>query len=215
MEAHIDATYSFTGYTATGLREAIALQPKTKINELVEKMLPLAEKPDDIVNYTIKNEKFENYNKNKPLEMHASINAPQLTEQAGPDYLFKLGDVIGDQGELYTETERKLPVDIDYPFYLNRTITINIPKGYKIKNPEAIKLHADYVDANLKPVISFTSDYTLKTDKKLGDKLIVNISEFYLQVHYPASDYEIYRKVFNTSADFNKVSLILEKKKGA
>ena len=214
MDAHIDATYSFSGYPATDLREAIAHQPKSKITELVENMMPLAEKPEHLLSYEIKNDKFEAFNTNRPLKIIASINAPQLTEQAGEQYLFRLGDVIGTQAELYTEETRVMPVDFDYPYELNRTITINIPKGYQVLNTGDIKLHSDFVDPKLKPVLSFNSDYNLIKDKENGDKLVVTINEFYKLMHFSADDYEIYRKVFNTAADFNKVSLVFQKIKG-
>jgi hypothetical protein len=212
MQAAVTCSYS--GYAATGVREKIALQPNDKMKDLVNKMLPLADNPDNIINYKISNETFDSYDANKPLEISATINAPQLTEQAGKDYLFRLGDVIGSQGALYTTEARKLPVDLNYPYSLNRTITINVPKGYKVMNPEAIRLHAGYVDDKMKPVVSFNSDYSLVADKKNGDKLIVTVTESYSQLHFPVSEYERYRKVYNTSADFNKVTLLMQKKKG-
>ena len=79
-------------------------------------------------------------------------------------------------------------------------------------NPEAIKMKSDFVDKKMRPVIGFSSDYTLKTDKKNGDKLVVTITEFYSQIHFPTADYERYREVVNSAADFNKVSLVLAKK---
>jgi hypothetical protein len=55
---------------------------------------------------------------------------------------------------------------------------------------------------------SFVSNYTLE-----GQTLTVTINEYYKQLYAPLERYEDYRKVVNAAADFNKVTLVLEKKK--
>ena len=135
-------------------------------------------------------------------------------EKAGPEYLFKIGEIIGIQPHLYSEKKRKLPIDIDYPCSFNRTIRVNLPKGYKILNPQDLKMNAEYVNRNLKPFISFNSEYTLTEDKKNGDKLVVTITETYPQVHFPITDWDRFKEVINTAADFDKVVLLIEKKDG-
>ena len=97
--------------------------------------------------------------------------------------------------------------DLPYPHSLNRTVTINIPKGYKFLNPETIKMHAELAGQDQKPSAGFNANYKLT-----GDKLVVTVNESYSQIHFPVSDYEQFRKVVNAAADFNKVVLVLEKK---
>ena len=206
MEATADVNYTFSGYCAMGLREAAVLLPKDKIKDMVKSIVGLAEKPENLITYTITGEAFDNYYNNVPLELKAKVKAPGLVEKAGPKYLFKIGDVIGRQSELYQTTERKQKIDLEYPHYLNRTITVNIPEGYKVLNPETINIHADYKDENGNVTTAFYSDYKID-----GNKLIVNISEFYAQLHFPTSAFEQFRKVINASADFNKVTLLLAK----
>jgi len=53
---------------------------------------------------------------------------------------------------------------------------------------------------------SFTSSYKMD-----GDKVIVQVYEFYKSMYAPISEYEVFRKVINASADFNKVTLVIEK----
>jgi Domain of Unknown Function with PDB structure (DUF3857) len=214
MDAQIDIAYSFSGYPATDLRTALVLETKDKEHELVEKIIAVAGKPEDIEKYTITNEGFENYNTGKPLEITARVNANHLVGKAGKEYLFNIGEIIGAQPELYTEKKRELPVDIVYPQSFTRTITINIPKGYKVLNPEATRMKSEYVDRKLVPLVSFISDYVLTTDKKLGDKLVVTVTEIYPTIHFAASEYERFREVVNTVADFNKVALIISKTGG-
>jgi hypothetical protein len=68
------------------------------------------------------------------------------------------------------------------------------------------------VDRDLKPVIAFSSDYTFVADKKNGDKLIVTVNEVNRKLHYSPAEYTRYRQVVNAAADFNNVTLLMEKK---
>ena len=212
MDAQVEIAYSYTGYSASDLRKELLLAPKNKERDLVEKIVTIADKPGNIEKYSISNQDVNNAYTNAPLEITATVNTNQLTEKAGPKYLFRIGAIIGPQDALYNDKNRTMPVDLDYPVSMNRTITINVPKGYKIINPDAVKMHADYVNRDLKAVVSFNSDYTIKHDRKNGDKLIVTIAENYPQIHFATADYERYRTVVNTAADFNKVTLLLAKK---
>jgi hypothetical protein len=212
MEAMTDVTYTYSGYAAADIREELAVLPQENEKDWVRKMLPLYQRPEDILKYTIANKGIDNFYTNKPLEISASLNTPQLVDIAGSKFLFKVGEVIGIQDELYSKKERKLPVDLLYPNTQTRTITVNLPKGCHVLNPEALRINADYADRNVNSVIGFKSDYTLTPDKKNGDILVITINEFYSQIHFSVNEYEQYRKVFNAAADFNKVTLILEQK---
>jgi len=212
MDAQVDVSYSYTGYESADLREELATMPKEKQKDLVKKTVSFAGKPEDIVKYTISGERSDNFYTNKPLEITATVNTSALTEEANKNYLFKVGKIVGSQEELYDENERKLPVDLDYPHAMSRTITLNLPVGCKVLNPEALRMHAEYVNSDLKPVVSFKSDYTLTSDKKNGDKLVITVSEFYTQLHFSPQYYERYRKVINMAADFSHVALLISKK---
>lgn len=206
MEATTDVTVNFTGYCAMGMREYAVLLPKDKLKDLVQNLVNLAEKTEHISKYAITGEAFDNYYGNKPMTVTATVNTPQLVEKAGPKYMLKIGDVIGRQVEMYQAAPRVHPIDIAYPHYLDRTIIVNIPEGYKVLNPEATVLDVTHKDEKGKATCGFTSNYKLE-----GNKLTVTISEFYEQLHYPASEYEPFRKVINAAADFNKVTLLLSK----
>ena len=206
MEARADVSYSFSGYCAMGIREAITLLPKDKVTELLKDIISVADKQEDIQSSTVSGEGFENYSTGTPLLIKASVKVPKLIEKAGPKYLFRIGDVIGKQSELYQAAERTQPIDLEYPHFLNRTITVNIPEGYTVLNPEAINMKAEFKNEQGLVTTAFTSDYKID-----GKKLTVNISEFYGQLHFPITDFETFRKVINASADFNKVTLLLGK----
>jgi hypothetical protein len=210
METHVAAAYTFSGYAALNLRKDFIFQLNDKRKDVVKRVVSFADNKDEIDDFAVSNENVDNYNTNTPLKIHASVHPGRLLETAGNQYLFKIGEILGRQEELYSNKDRKMPVDLPYPKSVSHTITVNIPAGYKIQNPEALRMHADYVDKDLKPVVGFKSDYTIKSDKK-GNKLIVTVTEFYSQLHFSVGDYERYRKVVNTAADFNKVTLLMRK----
>jgi len=206
LDPQVEVTHTFSGYAAMGIREAIVLLPKDKQKETIQNIVNLSDKPEDVLTFKTANSAFHNYYDNKPLKLMATLKAPQLMEKAGPKYLFKLGDVIGRQQEMYQDTKRELPVSVPFPHSENRSITINIPAGYKVLNPDAIRIHQDDKAANGTATMGFDSDYKID-----GDKLYVNIKEYYSALSYPVSYYETFRKVINASADFNKVVLVMVK----
>ncbi len=207
MDAKTDLTYSFNGYSAVGVREVALLLPKDKMKEFVRSVVSICDKPENLISYTTANEAFENYNTGTPLQITATVNTPQLVEKAGNKYILKIGDVIGRQEELYQDKERRLPIDMSYPHSLNRTIRVTLPAGYKVLNPETINIDAELKDKDGKATSAFHSGYKME-----GNDLVVNITEFYAQLHYEIADYETFRKVINASADFNKVNLLLSDK---
>lgn len=206
MIPQIDMKMIFQGYSANGVRENFIYVPKDKEKDLVQSIVGVASKPENIKSYKIEHTALNNYYDNKPLNVIANVESPQLLEKAGPKYLFKLGDVIGRQAEMYQEKERKLPIDIVFPHSLYRTITLNIPDGYKVSNPETIKIMVEHKTSSGIQTMAFVSDYNME-----GNKMLITVKEFYGQVNYPASDIEIFKKVINAAADFNKVVLVLEK----
>jgi hypothetical protein len=129
-----------------------------------------------------------------------------LVERAGNKLLFKIGESIGPQDQLYQEEERKTNVENTWNRLYYRKLTFTIPEGYKINNPDDLKMNVTCSD-NGKEVFAFVSTYKIE-----GSKLIVDVNEYYKQINFPRERFEEFRKVINAAADFNKVILVLEKK---
>jgi len=202
MVPEVNFRHLFKGYSAFSLREAVEFVAKDKEKELALALCGITQQADDIQSYSFKNKGLQHYSDNKALELESVVKAEHLMEKAGSKWLFKVGDVIGRQAEMYQEKKRKLPINMPYPHALVRDITINVPDGYKIVNPEAVR----FVVADKDNSMGFKSDYTLE-----GNKMVIHINEFYSRSAYPISEIAPFRKVINAAADFNKVTLVMEK----
>lgn len=141
----------------------------------------------------------------KPFILNVSFDGKDLTQKAGENYLFSVGETIGKQMEFYQENKRTLPVEIDYPHFYSRKITILLPKGATVKNLE--KFVMDYkTQINGKTEAQFVSNY-----KKNGNEIIVENTEFYNIINYPLEKFEEYKDVINAAADFNKIVIVVTK----
>jgi hypothetical protein len=147
----------------------------------------------------------------KPLDdkflVDVDFKSTHFLEKAGPRILFKVGELIGPQVEMYRDDKRVTDIENNYNRGYDRTLKINIPEGYVVKNADDIKFSVLYKEKDELPFL-FQSDYTIE-----NGVLTINIKEYYKQIFAPVARYEDYRKVINASADFNKVTLILERKK--
>lgn len=140
------------------------------------------------------------------FDMKGEFKTGAFIEKAGPRVLFKVGLLIGPQVEMYRDDKRTMPVENDNNRNYDRLIRIHIPAGYTVKNAEHLKMNFSYSNDENTPFL-FKSDYVIK-----GDILEITIAEFYKEIYVPLDRYEDFRKVVNAAADFNKVTLVLEKR---
>jgi hypothetical protein len=169
-------------------------------------MIRISDKEEKINDFKYENNDFKYLTmEDKPLKISATIYATNQIEKAGNKYLFKIGELIGRQAEMYQENERQFDIEIPNPHQYTRNIEIDIPAGYKVNNLDKLNMN---VVANYqgKETCKFVSKYTLK-----DSKLAVNVFETYNDSYVSKIVYEDYKKVINAAADFNKIIIILEK----
>lgn len=162
---------------------------------------------------TIESISLENYNPtildevNKPLVINAKLVTDYYLEPVGNNILFKVGEVIGQQSEMYVEKPRINPIDIEWAHQYNRVITITLPDGYQAKGLEKLNMDYQFKNSSNQPSYGFTSTYKLE-----GNKLTIYCNEYYNDLNYPMEVFANFKKVVNAAADFNKISILLEKK---
>ena len=199
-------TRTMMGQTAAQIRPIYhfvkAEQERKALNvEVVKSTL----KPDAVfTNIQIKNTNLNSEEVNKPFVISTDVSLKSVIERAGKKYLFKVGELIGPQVEMYNERPRQSNIDMGNAHSYARILRIKVPEGYKISGLDGIK--RNITDGKQVPQMGFVSDYKLE-----NNLLTVNINEFYRQAQLPMTDYAVFQKVINAAADFNKVTLVLEK----
>lgn len=202
FNAKMNIHNAWTGYRASEFRTIHKYDEEFMENRVLSglegaKMLNLAVRNEDLADNAIDGKIFES---------DTELDVSSLVEKAGKSYLFRLGEVIGSQVELYQEHERLNDIEMQYPTYYDRTITVEVPEGYTVDGLEDAKIK-HYVEIDGEKVNGFESDYTIE-----GNTVTINADEFYHIISLPKEKYEPFRKVINAAADFNKVVLVLEKK---
>ena len=200
----INYTQDFLGYPAYYVQPEVPYMDDGQRKQFLDEMAKMPGKETVVKSVKMTGDKNTDVMVNA-LVVESMIETPQLVENAGNKILFKVGELIGPQEELYQDKKRQLDGEIRYAHSFGRTIEIKIPKGYKVKNPDDIKLDKRYA-LDGKDVSVFISSYEMA-----GDVMKIEVYEDYETLLYPKERYEEWRSVINASADFNKVVLILEK----
>jgi hypothetical protein len=194
------------GYYAMNIQPFMNLIPANRKNEVIDEAFAQnTDKNAKVLKRVLINEDPSLFGV-KPFVVKFDISSEYFVEKAGNKYLFKLGDLIGPQMEMYQEKKRILPLEAEFNRSYYRTIKIHIPEGYKISNLDDITIKNSYT-ANGKELFIFDSYYTLD-----GNILTVTADEHYRESIVAPEIFEAYRTVINSAADFNKVTLILEPK---
>ncbi len=203
VKAHVK--HEASGYSAAYLRPVMSMiDNEEKKKEILEDRLKSFAEDAEVTNITSANEEMKGYMLEKPYIFEGDVSSSALIEKAGKKYLFKLGQVIGAQVEMYQDTARKFPVENSYNHGYLRTLKIKIPEGYKITNLE--DLNMDFSSSkDGEKTMEFTSKYELD-----GNLLTVICNEYYDEISVPLERYEEFRTVINAAADFNKITLVFE-----
>lgn len=202
----INSKQILKGYAAMSYRPLWAYVAKDKQEEAIKGIVQAIAKSDNIQNIKCENTSLTDSWDNKPLIISATIYTSEMLEKAGNKILFKLGEIIGVQEQMYQDKPRQLPAELGYAHILERTINFDIPAGYSIKNPESIVIDVQHKQDNVL-TMGFVSSY-----KIVNNQLQVHIMETYNSLKYPLAEFDTFKKVINASADFNKIVLVLEKK---
>ena len=202
---NIDIKRTLTGYNATFIQPIFELVPETETKLVVNELLNLSGKDTELHDFKLKNSSLDSFYMKPFVIQGMASTKSSFYDKAGNRYLLKIGEVIGEQVEMYQEEERKLPVENEFNRNYERNIQFIIPEGYKVRNLDDLKMDI-FHEENGEKSMGFYSDY--KVD---GDTVNVYIKEYYKQLIYPLEYFDQFRKIINAAADFNKKVLIFEK----
>ncbi len=202
----IDYAREMQGYSEQGIREAYYLIDETKRKELIKQLVNIDEQ-DEIISSSLSNydlSKPEQYL--KPIEIKAELTTKACIENAGDNVLLQVGKLIGPQEEMYQEKPRQNPIDLYFAHNYKRVITVEIPKGYKVKGLDKLVINKAFKDSDGNPQFGFESNYKIS-----NNLLIIDCIEYYNGSEYDLKMFESFKSVINAAADFNKISLLISK----
>lgn len=176
-------------------KQDFRIEELKQINELIE--------PKTVI--TI-NDGVENFAK-KPFILKAEFETDVFTTLAGKNILFKVGEIIGPQVEIYEEKKRTSNYEISYNHLYVRDINFKIPDGYTLKNTNDIETNMVYKNEDGKEILAFVTKITIT-----NNAVRIHNIEYYDQINLDINKYnKQFRDVVNAAADFNKIVLLLEK----
>jgi hypothetical protein len=202
---NIGISRTFTGYNATYIQPIFELIPEAETKLVVNELLNLSGKDFELVDYKLVNVSLDSFYQ-KPFVIEGTATTKSsYYGKAGNRYLLKIGEVIGEQVEMYQEEERKLPVENEFNRNYERKIQFEIPDGYTVRNLDDLNMDI-YFEEQGERSMGFKSEYSME-----GDQVYVYIHEYYKKLKYPVEFFDDFRKIINAAADFNKKVLIFEK----
>ena len=199
---NISLNREFYGYYAMMIQPFVNMIKEENRDNLLESFGKMMNENVEVTSKEMLNDDPELFGI-KPLIFNLKLHSDAFIEKAGNKYLFKIGELISEQTQLYQEKERVLPLENDFERTYKRNIVVQIPKGYKIVNPEDLNMDKSYSEDGEK-LLSFKSFYDLK-----DHTLDITADEYYKLNIINKEIYEDYRKVINSAADFNKITLVL------
>lgn len=204
-DAVYEVCYRMTGYRALSFLQVFGSAEDNEKEEYALPYMKIISDDCDVSEVRIENASEPADYLRKPVSISAKVKTGAPVEKAGANYLYNIGKLIGQQSQLYDEKNRLQPIEIEYQHRFYRILKVEIPQGFRVANPEILKMEMVYSN-NGKIGASFKSSYEIK-DKQI----IVQIWENYDVIRAPIDDYKQFSEVINAAADFNKLTLILER----
>ena len=138
--------------------------PLDEQNKFLKALLQFGTNSENVITSSFENKELEQSDPYKPFIINATVRSAGLIERAGGKIILKIGEMIGEQVQMYDEKPRQNPVELMFPHSLERNIAFTIPDGYKIKNLDDLMLNQSYTE-NGNVVMGFVSRFTQEGNK--------------------------------------------------
>ena len=202
----INESRSFSGYWAITNRNYVYLSENEKTDFLIDFFTINGLNNKKVNKYEIRNFDISNNSFNNPLLINSTLTTSDLVEKKEGLIYLKIGKVIGQQSNLFEEKERINPIEINFPNSYDYNINVNIPRGYRIVDFSELNKSKEYISVDGNSTAKFQSKVTVN-----GDKLSINIKEYYKELRYNKKRYQEFREIINAAAKFYDSTILLEK----
>lgn len=141
------------------------------------------------------------YNDSSELIFNEKFTAKNLTKKVGPNYIFEIGKLLGDQVQL-KEEDMKRSFDVYMPYARSYTydILLNIPKNYTVDGIAVLNMN----------VANATGGFVSEA-KQEGTKLIVKIKKYYTHNYENKKDWPLMVAFLEKAFDFTQKKVLLKK----
>ena len=201
----IKQNQEYTGHWAITSKAILSLSTEQGIKDYEDYLTSSGIEDKVVLSFETENTDMNSLEYNLPFITRCIITSESLLEEAGDSYIFQIGKVIGTQSELYQETERVNPIEMQYPNQYDYDIIIHIPKGYTAEGLEVLNIDKSFKSVTGEKICKFESSYKIE-----GNTIVVTIQEFYKSNEYNVSRYDEFRSVINAASDFNKTSILFK-----
>jgi len=201
----IKQNQEYTGHWAVTSKAILSLSTEQGIKDYEDYLTSSGIEDKVVLSFETENTDMNSLEYNLPFITRCIITSESLLEEAGDSYIFQIGKVIGTQSELYQETERVNPIEMQYPNQYDYDIKIHIPKGYTAEGLEVLNIDKSFKSVTGEKICKFESSYKLE-----GNTIVITIQEFYKSNEYNVSRYNEFRSVINAASDFNKTSILFK-----
>jgi len=195
---------ALSGYSCVYFQSVYNLLDDANKKELDEGLIMFADDNGEIIEYKVSGVANEDIGVS-PVVYEGKLKTASIMEKAGNKYLFKVGELIGPQAEMYQEEERVFDVEHDHNKSYQRTIKFEVPEGFEVSGLESLKINEYYPLEGSK--ILFESDYT-----RTGNIIEIVVTETYKEMFFSKDEINDFRRIINAAANFNKVVLFINKK---
>lgn len=202
FEPEIAFEQHMSGYYSTFLQTSysqLSEDEKERVNESLVEMVTMEKNEAEI---ELENATAEDFGY-KPLILKTTVSSLKFTEKAADKIIFKVGELIGAQSELYNDKPREHAVESSFNREYIRKIEVALPQDYDVSNLEKLAFDVALEDGTA----FFKSSYKVE-----NNVLIIEVSEIYSRINFSLEEFEDYKRVVNAAADFNKVVIYLTKK---
>ncbi|HLG02644.1 MAG TPA: DUF3857 domain-containing protein [Bacteroidia bacterium] len=203
--ANLHMRHSYSGYSAQFIQPYYSYMSPDDRREALHSILKNTAEDAKPKNMLVSGYSSDDSLYRYPFAVEADYTTNIYLEQACGKYIFKVGEVIGMQVQMYQAHERRTDMILSFPHGFKREIRFTIPDGYHVTNLESLNIDVFHQEDSVR-TMEFISSYS-----RNGNEVTVVVEENYRQAFYPRPVYDAFRNVINASADFNKLVVFFEK----
>jgi hypothetical protein len=194
----------YKGYEAFFRKKVYWNYNKNKALNTFNDLYPeLSSRDNSFQTLMVSNTDVTSLSKADAMTILASFRTPRFAVGDSTTCTLHIGNLLGQKDYMADNYKRQTDIEMNYPREWYRSIKIEIPEGYTIKDID--KLNANIVKDDIQ--CGFKAQYTLQ-----GNMLAIEVREWYGKASWPKTDIASFRSVINTAARYYRTKLIIEKK---